>query len=138
MIWALWSEDPPKEFQYLISRVLRVSSRTAGLLPLSAINSFQNNPALCTGMNAIAFREIESTFLYLCIVLLRRMYLLSSSHAAGILHESQSHNRELVNSAERLHWQPFWHFKWGRSHPRNRGSVDNHGVSMNPRKTQYF
>lgn len=103
MIWALWSVDLPKEFQYLISRVLHVSSRTAGVLPLSAINSFQNDPALCTGMDVIAFREIESTFLYLCIFLLRRMYLLSTSHAAGILHESRPHNRELVNSAEWLH-----------------------------------
>lgn len=51
----LWSVDLSKEFQYLINCVQCGSARTTRFPPLSAINLFQNDPALCTRMQEISF-----------------------------------------------------------------------------------
>lgn len=71
MIWALWSVDFPKEFQYLISCVPCVLTRTACWLSLSAINFFHSDPALCTGMELVSPGETASIVLYLCIFFIK-------------------------------------------------------------------
>lgn len=76
-------------------------------------------------MKEILPGEIESTFLYSCIFLLKKMYLLSSHYAAGMLYELRPQLTigkfcRIATLATCL--------AWVRSDQENTDSVDNVGL----------
>ena len=115
-------------------------NRTARWLSLSTINSFQHDPALCTGMRDISLGGWNPQFyIFMQLFYWRQMHFLSRDYAAGSLYEWRPHCWQLARSKTWLFCQPFKHFIWvGFYQRKNTGSVDNHGIVMNPRKTQYF
>ena len=115
-------------------------NRTARWLSLSTINSFQHDLALCTGMRDISLGGWNPYFyIFMQLFYWRQMHLLSSDYAAGSLYEWRPHCWQLAHSKTWLFCQPFKHFIWvGFYQRKNTGSVDNHGIVMNPQKTQYF
>lgn len=85
-IWTRWSVDLSEEFQYLISCVQGMRTSTAWSVclsvSLSAMNSFQNDPALCTGME-MPVGDVESSFLYLCIFSLEKNAFIKQLRGSG-------------------------------------------------------
>ena len=140
MIWTLRSADLSKEFQYLISCVLCASTgQPCGFLSLP-LTHFNTTLPFALGWEIFHLEDGIHIFIYLCnFFYWRQMHFLSSDYAAGIPCEWRPHRWELAHSKTWLFWQPFKHFIWvGFYQRKNTGSVDNHGIVMNPRKTQYF